>query len=402
MLNEIKKSSLIALWFVFLTFPFIALRVDTSSSEITWRWMNVLYMAVGSFFVSWLWRYLLKRRDSRKGSASQKQAHNQNSWQERLFHDAKVYTPLLIGILFVAVLFPFISPNEYATTVMTTALIYVVLGLGLNIVVGLAGLLDLGYVAFYAVGAYSYALINYHFGLGFWTILPVAGILAGLFGITLGIPVLRLRGDYLAIVTLGFGEIIRLVLQNWDAVTFGPKGISAVPKPSLFGIDMDFKTNISFLYFIALAIVLVTIIVVRRLTTSRIGRAWVALREDEIACQAMGINTTKTKLIAFGLGACWAGFMGAFFAAKNSYVAPKSFHFIESAIILCIVVLGGMGSIVGVILAALIIVLLPENLRFLSEYRMLIFGGVMIVMMVFRPEGLISDVRHKYEFHSDD
>ncbi len=395
---EFKKSFIVAIWFMVLTFPFVAMKVDSFENIVTWRWDNVLYMGVGCFFISWLWRYLLQRKEFSKSDTTGKKNLIQQTWKDRLFSDPKVFCPVLIAAFCIASVFPFIF-SPYQTTIMTTALIYVVLGLGLNIVVGLAGLLDLGYVAFYAVGAYSYALFNYYYGFGFWAILPVGAVLAGLCGVILGVPVLRLRGDYLAIVTLGFGEIIRLVLENWDDVTFGPQGIPNIPKPNFFGLEMDFQTVTLYMYFVVFAMTIFTIVVVRRLNNSRIGRAWIALREDEIACQAMGIDTTKTKLTAFGLGACWAGMMGVFFAAKNSFVNPHSFTFIQSAMILCIVVLGGMGSIIGAILAALILILLPEYLRAFSEYRMLIFGGIMIIMMVFRPEGLISNVRRKYELH---
>ena len=286
--------------------------------------------------------------------------------------------------------------STYQVNILTTALMYVVLGLGLNIVVGLAGLLDLGYVAFYAVGAYAYALLHLHFGLGFWTVLPIGGLLGALFGILLGFPVLRLRGDYLAIVTLGFGEIIRLVLENWSEFSRGPSGIANIPRPGLFGLDLTLDQAIVYLYFLTLAMVLFTVFVVNRLQHSRIGRAWIALREDEIACQAMGIDKTRTKLAAFALGATWAGMAGVFFAAKTTFVNPASFTFLESAIILCIVVLGGMGSIVGVIIAALILILLPEYLRAFADYRMLVFGAVLVAMMVFRPQGLVTGVRRSY------
>jgi len=275
---------------------------------------------------------------------------------------------------------------------------YVVLGLGLNIVVGVAGLLDLGYVAFYAVGAYSYALLNLNFDLGFWTVLPIGGLLAAFLGILLGFPVLRLRGDYLAIVTLGFGEIIRLILENWNDFSQGPSGIANIPRPGFFGMEMTFGGGITYIYYIVLLLVVITIFVVNRLQNSRLGRAWLALREDEIACQAMGIDKTKTKLIAFSLGAFWAGFVGVLFAAKTTFVNPASFTFLESAIILSIVVLGGMGSIIGVIVGALILILLPEYLRALSEYRMLAFGAILVIMMVFKPDGVISNVRRSYKF----
>jgi branched-chain amino acid transport system permease protein len=276
------------------------------------------------------------------------------------------------------------------------------LGLGLNIVVGVAGLLDLGYVAFYAVGAYTYALLNTHFGLGFWAVLPIGGGLAALFGIILGFPVLRLRGDYLAIVTLGFGEIIRLILENWNDFSFGPSGIANIPRPGFFGIDMNIGQATIYIYFLMIAMTLVTIFVVNRLQDSRIGRAWIALREDEVACQAMGIDKRKTKLTAFALGATWAGFAGVVFAAKTTFINPASFTIWESIIILCVVVLGGMGSIIGVIVGAFVLILLPEYLRFFSEYRMLVFGTVLVMMMVFRPGGIVATVRRTYQYKETD
>jgi branched-chain amino acid transport system permease protein len=284
---------------------------------------------------------------------------------------------------------------------MITALMYVMLGLGLNIVVGLAGLLDLGYVAFYAVGAYFYALMNHHFGLGFWVALPLSGALAATFGILLGFPVLRLLGDYLAIVTLGFGEIIRLILENWNRLSFGPSGIAGISRPSTFGIQLNLQQHMVYLYYIMIMLVIFTMLVVGRLRHSRIGRAWIALREDEIACQAMGIDKTATKLMAFALGATWAGFVGCILAAKTTFINPASFTFMESAMILSIVVLGGMGSIVGVMVGAFILILLPEYLRAFSEYRMLAFGASMVLIMVFRPQGIISGIKQHYEFHKE-
>ena len=247
-------------------------------------------------------------------------------------------------------------------------LIYVMLGLGLNIVVGLAGLLDLGYVAFYAVGAYSYALLSQTFGLSFFMLLPLAGILAAFWGIMLGFPVLRLRGDYLAIVTLAFGEIIRLVIINWQSLTGGPNGVSGIPRPTFFGIPLtpgddglaarlgiEFSPThrIVFLFYLILALALLTNWVTIRLRRLPIGRAWEALREDEVACRALGINTTTTKLTAFATGAMFGGFAGAFFATRQGFISPESFTFQESALVLAIVVLGGMGSQLGVALAAL-------------------------------------------------
>ncbi len=290
---------------------------------------------------------------------------------------------------------------------------WIILGL---IVVGLAGLLDLGYVGFYAVGAYSYALLSHYYGLGFWTCLPIAGALAALFGFLLGFPVLRLRGDYLAIVTLGFGEIIRILLRNMTELTGGPNGISNIDKPTLFGLSFERRAaegmqtfheyfgiaynginKVIFLYLVALLLVLLTLFVINRLLRMPIGRAWEALREDEIACRALGMNPTVIKLSAFTLGACFAGFAGSFFAARQGLVTPESFTFIESAIILAIVVLGGMGSQLGIILAAVVMILLPELMREFSEYRMLMFGALMVLMMIWRPQGLLPMQRPHLE-----
>ena len=306
-------------------------------------------------------------------------------------------------------------------------LIYIMLGWGLNIVVGLAGLLDLGYVAFYAVGAYSYALIATKvipatypdLGLwAFWICLPISGILAGLWGIILGFPVLRLRGDYLAIVTLAFGEIIRLVLINWVEFSGGYAGISSIPRPSFFGIpfnasDIGFAAVFGlefspiyrtiFLFYVILILALLTAAVSVRLRRLPVGRAWEALREDEIACRSLGINTTNTKLTAFAIGAMFGGFAGCFFAARQGFISPESFVFLESAQILAIVVLGGMGSLAGVVIAAILLVGGIEILRELdflkqvfgqdfdaTQYRMLIFGLAMVLMMLWKPRGLIS------------
>jgi branched-chain amino acid transport system permease protein len=297
-------------------------------------------------------------------------------------------------------------------------LIYVMLGWGLNIVVGLAGLLDLGYVAFYAVGAYSYALLAKTFGLTFWILLPLAGMLSSFWGILLGFPVLRLRGDYLAIVTLAFGEIIRLILINWTALTNGYAGITGIPRPTFFGIPFNANDDgfaatfglpftplyrVIFLYYLILALALLTCFVTVRLRRLPIGRAWEALREDEIACRSLGINTTNTKLTAFAMGAMFAGFAGSFFAAREAFISPESFTFIESATILAIVVLGGMGSQIGVVIAAIAMIGGTEILRELdflksifgptfdpTQYRMLLFGFAMVAIMIWRPRGLIS------------
>jgi branched-chain amino acid transport system permease protein len=325
---------------------------------------------------------------------------------------AIVYPPLALSITGVQ------GAVKWIDNFGVQILIYVMLGWGLNIVVGLAGLLDLGYVAFYAVGAYSYALLADSFGLSFWILLPVAGCLAAFWGILLGFPVLRLRGDYLAIVTLAFGEIIRLILINWVPVTNGYAGISSIPRPTFFGIpfnasDEGFAARFGlefspiyrtiFLYYLILALALITAAMTVRLRRLPIGRAWEALREDEIACRSLGINTTNTKLTAFAMGAMFAGFAGSFFAARQGFISPESFTFMESAVIVAIVVLGGMGSLIGVAMAAVIMIGGTEIMRELdflkaifgndfdpTQYRMLLFGFAMVLIMVWRPRGLIA------------
>ena len=324
-------------------------------------------------------------------------------------------------LLAAAVAMPFTPFADQKTMDLGVLILtYVMLGWGLNIVVRLAGLLDLGYVAFYAVGAYSYALLSTQQGLGFWVVLPLAGMMAALFGVVLGFPVLRLRGDYLAIVTLGFGEIIRLVILNWFDLTNGPAGIGSIPGPTLFGavfaetapagkqtvsqmlgISFDGIHRLIFLYYIILFLALITNLFTQRMRRLPVGRAWEALREDETACRALGINPTNTKLTAFAVGAMFAGFAGSFFAAKQRFISPESFVFIESAIILAIVVLGGMGSQIGVVLAAVLLIGLPEWFRDLGNYRMLAFGLAMVLIMVFRPRGLVAHREPSLRLHSE-
>ena len=311
--------------------------------------------------------------------------------------------PVLLG--FTLLVPVFFYDQRYILDLSILVLTYVMLGWGLNVVVGLAGLLDLGYVAFYAVGAYSYALLATTFDLSFWICLPLAGILAAFWGVLLGFPVLRLRGDYLAIVTLAFGEIIRLVLLNWQAVTGGPNGITGIPRPSFFGIPFNASEDgfaarfgfefsathrIIFLFYVILGLALLTNWVTIRLRRLPIGRAWEAMREDEIACRSLGINITTTKLTAFAVGAMFGGFAGAFFATRQGFVSPESFSFLESAFILAIVVLGGMGSQLGTALAALAMIGGFELFRGLEQYRMLVFGMAMVLLMIWRPRGLVG------------
>ncbi len=317
---------------------------------------------------------------------------------------------LLAGFFLAVAILPLLPiADRRVVDLATLVMIYVMLGWGLNIVVGLAGLLDLGYVAFYAVGAYSYTLLAINFGLSFWWCLPLAGVIAGLFGVLLGFPVLRLRGDYLAIVTLGFGEMVRIILINWSKFTGGSEGITSIPTPILFGLRFTHSPapgetafhqyfgipfngihKLIFLYYIILVLALFTHLFSERIRRLPIGRAWEALREDETASRSLGLNPVMVKLSAFGLGAMFAGFAGSFFATRQGFISPSSFTFIESAIILAIVVLGGMGSQIGVICAAIILILLPELARDFAEFRMLLFGGVMVAIMVWRPRGLLA------------
>jgi branched-chain amino acid transport system permease protein len=316
-MREIKRSLLIALWFMVLTFPLLVIRVNTTEKIVTWRWENLLYMGLGSFAVSLVWPMLIAR--SRAGRTRNEPQRKEESappqkglarWLKPGAIDSRAVLALKVLALFAALIYPLVA-SIYQVNIMASALIYVGLGLGLNIVVGMAGLLNLGYAAFYAVGAYTYALLNHHFGLGFWTVLPLGGVLAALFGIILAMPVLRLRGDYLAIVTLGFGEILRLVLENWNAFSFGPSGISQIERPGLFGMAFTVASATTYIYYILLGVIAITIFVTARLQNSRIGRALVALREDEIACQAMeravtGLNQSLMDKVRESLRE-WAG-----------------------------------------------------------------------------------------------
>lgn len=348
-------------------------------------------------------------------------------WGLDILFDSFDENPVLttVSLVGLVLLFPIILTllgEAYWIRVAYIAGIYIMLALGLNIVVGFAGLLDLGYIAFYAIGAYLAAIVASGFcripgltalagqGWSYWIIIPLAMILAGLFGVLLGAPTLKLRGDYLAIVTMGFGEIIRIVLNNWDTVTNGPKGIPALPRLSLFGFEFNrgwylgdtwFSANVNY-FFLVMFLVFVVGFVSYRVSHSRIGRAWIAIREDELAARATGINTTALKLLAFASGASFAGVGGVIFAATQGFIDPTSFIFIESAIVLSMVVLGGMGSIPGVILGAILLQVIPEKLHEFQQYRMALFGLCMAVMMVLRPEGLIPSRRKKLELHHSD
>ncbi|MBO9099240.1 MULTISPECIES: high-affinity branched-chain amino acid ABC transporter permease LivM [Rhizobium] len=403
---------------------YIGLKTDQNIHNeliIVQRWgllaIFVAIAAVGRFAVIVFLRPHLDERKLSKARAGELAISTEKTFLQKHFLKAA----LVLMILYPMIVVGLVGAQGsllYVDNFGIQILIYVMLAWGLNIVVGLAGLLDLGYVAFYAVGAYSYALLSTHFGLSFWLLLPLSGIFAALWGVILGFPVLRLRGDYLAIVTLAFGEIIRLVLINWTEVTKGTFGISGIPKATLFGIKFDatstgfakmFDLPISsayykiFLFYLILALCMLTAYVTIRLRRMPIGRAWEALREDEIACRSLGINTVTTKLTAFATGAMFGGFAGSFFAARQGFVSPESFVFLESAVILAIVVLGGMGSLTGIAIAAVVMVGGTEILReldflkaifgpdFTPElYRMLLFGLAMVIVMLFKPRGFVG------------
>lgn len=399
-------AALAAVLTFFITLPILGVHLNQSAQglSLTGQWQHCLYAAAVVFVAQLLLPLAIQAkhrlpRNPRFSPAAYIENHR----------------GVVLALLIVAAFLVPVFGSRGAVNVATLALIYVMLGLSLNIVVGYAGLLDLGHVAFYAVGAYCYAILAQH-GVGFWTTLPIAALLTGALGLLLGFPVLRLRGDYLAIVTLGFGEIIRILLNNLDSLTNGPKGINNIPKPGLFnivftrkggagetpfhelvGIPFNTEQRGIFLYLIILALCLLTLWVINRLLRMPIGRAWEALREDEIACRSLGINTTAIKLSAFAIGAAFAGLAGAFYAAFQGGVSPESFTFWESAIMLAIVVLGGMGSQTGVILAAVALTVIPEIAREFSQYRMIIFGLVMVLMMIWRPQGLIPAQRPKME-----
>lgn len=393
-----------------LAVPFIGLKSDSvgTALQLATRWPT-MFAIVGAAVAGRVAMSLFRLRGAARSAAKGGKGGSGVGAALSVWGGRHI-TAIGFAAFAFAVVLPFLPfSNRYVVDIATTFLIYVMLGWGLNIVVGLAGLLDLGYVAFYAVGAYSYALIATQLGWSFWLCLPLAGAFAAMFGIMLGFPVLRLRGDYLAIVTLGFGEIIRIVLTNWVDFTRGPDGISGIPRPSFFGasfgrtapdggvtfsellgIDYSSQHRVVFLYFLILALAALTNLFTLRMRKLPTGRAWEALREDEIACRSLGINPTNVKLSAFALGAMFAGFAGAFFSTRQGFVSPESFTFMESAIILAIVVLGGMGSQTGVVLAAFALVILPEWFREFEQYRMFLFGAAMVLIMVLKPTGVMG------------
>ncbi len=350
----------------------------------------------------------------RAGVALLRQHHDRNQSlafvTQSIAQVSKNLNIVSIILVLAAIVFPLMPfTNRYALDVAIMVLTYIMLAWGLNISVGYAGLLDLGYAGFYAIGAYSFALLAPAIGIGFWTALPLAGLIAAAAGFLLGLPVLRLRGDYFAVVTLGFGEIVRLVVTNWTTLTKGSNGISGIPRPTFFGLEFarqaseghrafhqffglefDPMQRIVFLYYVILGLALAVGWGSMRLRNLPLGRAWEAFRENEIACAALGINRWKIKLAAYTLGASVAGMAGAFFATRQGFISPESFTFTESATMLAIVILGGVGHPLGIALAAIFIIGLPEAFRELEQYRMLAFGAGMVLIMISRPGGLMT------------
>lgn len=371
-ISTVKNSVLIGLWLGLLALPFMGwqdagkLAIVLAIGGIFWRGVMTFERSEAAHAAMTLFR-----RRMREIGSSLVQVNR---------------TALLIGGAAFFLVLPLFL-NNYYIDILSLAGLYAILAAGLNITVGYAGLLDLGYAAFYGVGAYLYGLLSTGIGLSFWIGLPLGGMIAAGFGVILGIITLRLRGDYLAIVTLGFVQIVYLVFNNWDSVTNGPNGILNIGRPELPGFV--FRQPIHFYYLVLFLLVLI-VSAIYRLTHSQIGRAWIAIREDELAAAAMGINTTQMKVLAFALGAGIAGIAGVFFAAKYRFISPESFTFLESVRVLSMVVLGGMGSLPGAILGAVLLTILPELLRELASYRMLIFGAALVVMMIFRPQGLLG------------
>lgn len=380
------------------------------ATEVRWMWIGIGCVIV--FFFQLLRPLMQQGLKKLSGPAFVLPSFDGTTARQKL---------LAAAIIVAAIAWPFVV-SRGSVDIATLTLIYVMLGLGLNVVVGLSGLLVLGYGGFYAIGAYTYALLNHYYGLGFWESLPLAGIVTAIFGFLLGFPVLRLRGDYLAIVTLGFGEIVRILLLNNTEITGGPNGISQIPKPTFFGLEFnrsvrdggwdtfhnffglkyDPSDRIVFLYLVALLLVVLTLFVINRLLRMPLGRAWEALREDEIACRSLGLSPTKIKLTAFTISAAFAGFAGTLFAARQGFVSPESFTFVESAFVLAIVVLGGMGSQFAVILAAILLVVSRELMRDLNEYSMLLLGALMVLMMIWRPQGLLPMKRPQLKLKTAD
>ncbi len=363
--KPLLRPIIIALWLAFLLLPFKGIRA-ASVLFIT------LTVAIPAF------KFLSKHLSSL--------IKHMHSPVKRVRHYLPSDSRFLFLLLMPAAAIPLVAQG-YIVDVTILSGIYIILALGLNVVVGFTGLLNLGFVAYYAIGAYSFALLNTNLGMGFWSAMPLSVIITVMAGFLFAVPAVRLKGDYLALVTLGFGEIVHITLNNWDSLTKGPNGISGITPPYILSVGL---TTLNSFYYLVMFFVVIAIIIMRRVHASKIGRAWIALREDEIATSAVGINTTMYKLYSVAFGAFWAGLAGSLFAAKMRFISPESFTFMESVLILCMVIVGGLGSIAGVILGAVILVFLPEVLREVQLYRMLALGAGLVALMIFRPQGLFG------------
>ncbi|MFH1226435.1 MAG: branched-chain amino acid ABC transporter permease [Planctomycetota bacterium] len=413
MISRLKNSFLIAVWVLVITFPLLGLKTTLVGTGRVLSFRSDAFWIAGIVFacgIIWAFKdrigkglHLMTVPFRPIGQALKSGLSKIPAWL------------WILSLVIILLGFPMSGPehdlNKYFSFLIDT-FIYVGLALGLNIVVGMTGLLVLGYAAFFAIGAYTYAIFSMNFQVPFWACLIFGSVNAGIIGILLGIPSIRLRGDYLAIVTLGFGEVVRFVLKNETAVTGGEQGLILNP-PTIASFEISRPIHY---YYIALVMMALVIFVVHRLNHSRIGRAWIALREDETAAMVMGINTFKMKILAFALSAAVAGFMGVFYAARMNFVNPEAFRFEYSVLILSMVILGGMGSVPGVILGAAILQFIPWMLRDLvpnllreqfpsavglasrlTDFRLLIFSGIIILMMIFRPQGIVGSVRRKIE-----
>lgn len=430
MMKQLTKIVLITFWILLITFPLLGLKTVFTGTQasVTVRadafWLAGVVFLCGIIWVLknfWgkAWQFII----SPFKPIGHTMPRLKSGTQWVLGFSLRIPNWLwIISLLIILVVVPLFGPerdlNKYFSF-LTETFVYVILALGLNIVVGMAGLLVLGYAAFFGIGAYSYAILSLKYQIPFWPSLLIGGSIAGVIGILLGLPSIRLRGDYLAIVTLGFGEVVRFVLKNESAFTGGEKGLpnefipGVIASPAIGSFELSRTIH---LYYLALALMILIIFVVHRVNNSRIGRAWIAIREDETAAMAMGINTFKLKIMAFALSAFIAGFIGVFYAARMNFVNPEAFRFEYSVLILSMVILGGMGSVPGVILGAVILQLIPWMMRDmipvlireqlpmasglasrLPDFRLLIFSGIMVIMMIFRPQGLIGSVRRKIE-----
>lgn len=380
-----KKIISTALLFTALSAILVVPRINTSLKHVEMRWMNIPLIFVAALLVFTLYYFLLRKRE--KGM-------NQSGKRIQQLLHVRPFR-IFVAVLFVVLIIVPFAFGIYHTKVLTLVFIYIIFSLGLNVIVGLTGMLCLGQAFFLGVGAYTYALFNTRMGIGFYPGLVIGTIFGVSAGILFAIITIRLRGDYLAIVTLGLSEIFRLIVTNMD-FTGGPRGISGIAKPSIVGLDLDFFAQTKLLYFISLACVVIAVFFIRRLEHSRFGRSWESFREDEIASASMGVNVTFVRIGVFAINGFLGSIAGVLFAANTSFIDPNSFSILVSVTALCIVVLGGLGSISGVVLGSLVLIMLPEYLRIFAQYRMLLLGAILVFMMLFRPSGLIPKSRTEF------